>query len=107
VVDVLISQAPSVEIRNRLPSNDEHISVFLPCAPNPDHGLLLLVPRRQDPRNRDERRRRRDPDHVLGVVQPGSDPQKKIQPWRRRECRAAASWRRMSHAAAGEGGVRL
>src|SRR5437773_4721390 len=32
---VLISQAPSAEIANKLASQEEHISVFLPCAPNP------------------------------------------------------------------------
>ena len=42
---VLISQAPSVEIANRLPGQDEHISVFLPCAPNPTTGFFFYVPK--------------------------------------------------------------
>ena len=75
---VLISQAPSVEIANKLPGADEHISVFLPCAPNPTTGFFFYVRKSEDHRNRHERRRRRDADHVRGVVQPGSDPQKKI-----------------------------
>ena len=75
---VLISQPPSVEIANSLPGQEEHISVFLPCAPNPTTGFLLLRAEKQDHRSRDERRGCRDPDHVGGVVQPGSDPQKKI-----------------------------
>src|SRR5947208_1573050 len=35
---VLISQSPSVEIENKLPGQEEHISVFLPCSPNPTTG---------------------------------------------------------------------
>jgi len=42
---VLISQAPSVEIANKLPGQEEHISVFLPCAPNPTTGFFFYVPR--------------------------------------------------------------
>ena len=62
---VLISQAPSVEIANKLPGKEEHISVFLPCAPNPTTGFLLLCAEERDHRDRDERRGRRDADHVL------------------------------------------
>ena len=62
---VLISQSPSVEIANRLPEQGRaHLGVPA-LRPEPDHGLLLLRAEEQDPRNRDERRRRRDPDHVL------------------------------------------
>ena len=42
---VLISQAPSVEIANSLPGQEEHISVFLPCAPNPTTGFFFYVPK--------------------------------------------------------------
>ena len=42
---VLISQPPSVEIANSLPGQEEHISVFLPCAPNPTTGFFFYVPR--------------------------------------------------------------
>ena len=42
---VLISQAPSVEIANALPGEEEHISVFLPCAPNPTTGFFFYVPK--------------------------------------------------------------
>ena len=75
---VLISQAPSVEIANKLPgAGGAHLGVPALRA-EPDHRLLLLCAEEQDHRSRDERRGRRDPDHVRGVVQPGSDPQKKI-----------------------------
>src|SRR6201991_718072 len=42
---VLISQSPSVEIANSLPGQEEHISVFLPCAPNPTTGFFFYVPK--------------------------------------------------------------
>jgi uncharacterized membrane protein len=41
---VLISQPPSQDVSTHLPSKEEHISVFLPCAPNPTTGKLYFVP---------------------------------------------------------------
>ena len=61
---VLISQSPSVNIASQLPGQEEHISVFLPCAPNPTTGFFFYVPEEQDHRSRHEHRRRRDADHV-------------------------------------------
>jgi uncharacterized membrane protein len=43
---VLISQSPSADIAASLPGQEEHISVFLPCAPNPTTGFFFYVPRR-------------------------------------------------------------
>src|SRR5947199_5942495 len=42
---VLISQSPSVEIAASLPGQEEHISVFLPCSPNPTTGFFFYVPK--------------------------------------------------------------
>jgi uncharacterized membrane protein len=42
---VFISQPPSPEVAGRLPDS-EHISVFLPCTPNPTTGFFFYVPRR-------------------------------------------------------------
>src|ERR1700685_3938544 len=42
---VLISQAPSEDIAESIPGQEEHISVFLPCAPNPTTGFFFYVPR--------------------------------------------------------------
>ena len=75
---VLISQAPSVEIANNLPGREEHISVFLPCAPNPTTGLFFYVPRS---RIIEVEMSAEDAATLImscGVVQPGSDGQKKI-----------------------------
>jgi uncharacterized membrane protein len=43
---VFISQPPSAEVADRLPGGDEHISVFLPCTPNPTTGFYFYVPRK-------------------------------------------------------------
>jgi uncharacterized membrane protein len=75
---VLISQAPSVEIAASLPGKDEHMSVFLPCAPNPTTGFFFYVPKSKviviDMTAEDAATLIMS----AGVVQPGSDPQKKI-----------------------------
>jgi uncharacterized membrane protein len=42
---VFMSQAPSPDVAGRLPDT-EHISVFLPCTPNPTTGFFFYVPRR-------------------------------------------------------------
>src|SRR5947207_4308736 len=75
---VLISQSPSVEIENKLPSPEEHISVFLPCSPNPTTGFFFYVPKS---RIIEVEMTAEDAATLImsaGVVQPGSDPQKKI-----------------------------
>jgi len=74
---VLISQAPSVDIASKLPSQEEHISVFLPCAPNPTTGFFFYVPKSKiievDMSTEDAATLIMS----AGVVQPGSDPQKR------------------------------
>src|SRR5437879_10417888 len=75
---VLISQSPSVEVANNLPGQEEHISVFLPCAPNPTTGFFFYVPKSKII----EIQMSTDEAATLimsaGVVQPGTDQQKKI-----------------------------
>src|ERR1700716_3481327 len=75
---VLISQAPSVEIANNLPGAEEHISVFLPCAPNPTTGFFFYVPRSKIIEVDMSAEDAATLIMSAGVVQPGSDPQKKI-----------------------------
>src|SRR3981189_1259462 len=75
---VLISQAPSVEVANNLPGKEGHISVFLPCAPNPTTGFFFYVPKS---RIIEVEMTAEDAATLImscGVVQPGSDPQKRI-----------------------------
>jgi uncharacterized membrane protein len=42
---VFLSQRPSKEIVAHLPSREEHVSVFLPCTPNPTTGFFFYVAR--------------------------------------------------------------
>ena len=43
---VFLSQPPSSDVAERLPES-EHISVFLPCTPNPTTGFFFYLPRRE------------------------------------------------------------
>src|SRR5882762_9048598 len=75
---VLISQPPSAEVADSLPGKEEHISVFLPCSPNPTTGFFFYVPKSKII---DVEMSTEDAATLImsaGVVQPGSDPQKKI-----------------------------
>jgi uncharacterized membrane protein len=42
---VFLSSAPGADITARLPSQEEHVSVFLPCTPNPTTGFFFYVAR--------------------------------------------------------------
>ena len=42
---VFLSSSPSGDIAVKLPSDDEYVSVFLPCAPNPTTGFFFYVRR--------------------------------------------------------------
>jgi len=75
---VLISQAPSEEIAESIPGREEHISVFLPCAPNPTTGFFFYVPKS---RVIEVDMSTEDAATLImscGVVQPGADSQKKM-----------------------------
>lgn len=44
---VFLSQPPSADVANRLPNkDDDYISVFLPCTPNPTTGFFFYLPRK-------------------------------------------------------------
>ncbi|MDB5547455.1 MAG: hypothetical protein JWP21_902 [Tardiphaga sp.] len=75
---VLISQAPSVEVAASLPGTDEHISVFLPCAPNPTTGFFFYLPKSKIIEIDMSAEDAATLIMSAGVVQPGADPQKKI-----------------------------
>jgi uncharacterized membrane protein len=42
---VFMSQPPSAEITWVLPNKEEHVSVFMPCTPNPTTGFFFYVAR--------------------------------------------------------------
>src|SRR5246127_1072767 len=76
---VLISQPPSGDVASSLPGEEDHISVFMPCSPNPTTGFFFYVPKSKiievDMSTEDAATLIMS----CGVVQPGStnDPQKK------------------------------
>src|SRR6201999_1922689 len=74
---VLISQEPSIDVARSLPGQEDHISVFLPCAPNPTTGFFFYVPKSKiievDMSTEDAATLIMS----CGVVQPGTDPQKR------------------------------
>jgi uncharacterized membrane protein len=44
---VFLSTPPGSDITARLPSQEEYVSVFMPCTPNPTTGFFFYVPRRE------------------------------------------------------------
>src|ERR1700753_1397245 len=75
---VLISQSPSEDVARSLPGQEDHISVFLPCAPNPTTGFFFYVPKSKiievDMSTEDAATLIMS----CGVVQPGADQQTKV-----------------------------
>src|SRR5579864_9621081 len=74
---VLISQPPSADVANSLP-DEEHISVFLPCSPNPTTGFFFYVPRSKIVEVEMTAEEAATLIMSAGVVQPGADQQKKL-----------------------------
>jgi uncharacterized membrane protein len=75
---VLISQPPSQDVSQRLPGKEEHISVFLPCAPNPTTGFFFYVPKSGVIEVDMTAEQAATLIMSCGVVQPGSDPKKNV-----------------------------
>ena len=75
---VLISQPPSTEVSTHLPGKEEHISVFLPCSPNPTTGFFFYVPKSKVIEVEMSAEAAATLIMSAGVVQPGSEQQKKI-----------------------------
>jgi uncharacterized membrane protein len=74
---VLISQSPSAEIAASLPGQEEQLAVFLPCAPNPTTGFFFYVPKSKIIEIEMSAEDAATLIMSAGVVQPGSDPQKR------------------------------
>ena len=75
---VLISQPPSIDVARGLPGSEEHISVFLPCAPNPTTGFFFYVPKSKIIEVEMSAEDAATLIMSCGVVQPGADQQRKI-----------------------------
>ena len=72
---VLISQQPSTEVARSLPGQEEHISVFLPCSPNPTTGFFFYVPKSKIVEVEMSAEDAATLIMSAGVVQPGSSEQ--------------------------------
>jgi uncharacterized membrane protein len=75
---VLLSQPPSTDLAQSLPGQEDHISVFLPCAPNPTTGFFFYV---QKSKVIEVDMSAEDAATLImscGVVQPGADQQKRV-----------------------------
>ncbi|MFN5722147.1 MAG: DUF502 domain-containing protein, partial [Bradyrhizobium sp.] len=74
---VLISQAPNAELAASFPGQEEHISVFLPCAPNPTTGFFFYVPKSKVIEIEMSTEDAATLIMSAGVVQPGTNDQKR------------------------------
>src|SRR3569833_3592196 len=70
---VLISLPPNGEVAERLPEQEEYISVFLPCAPNPTTGFFFYVPKSKVIEIEMSAEDAATLIKTTGVVQPGSE----------------------------------
>ncbi|MCA1457745.1 DUF502 domain-containing protein [Bradyrhizobium sp. BRP22] len=75
---VLISQSPSANIAASLPGQEEHISVFLPCSPNPTTGFFFYVPKSKIIEVEMTAEDAATLIMSAGVVQPGSGDAKRV-----------------------------
>jgi uncharacterized membrane protein len=75
---VLISQSPSAEVARSLPGQEEHISVFLPCSPNPTTGFFFYVPKSKIIEVEMSAEDAATLIMSAGVVQPGAADSKKV-----------------------------
>jgi uncharacterized membrane protein len=74
---VFLSQPPSSSIANRLPAS-EHVSVFLPCTPNPTTGFFFYLPRKDVVELDIKVEEAMTLLISAGMIQPDDDPQKKF-----------------------------
>ncbi|MGO4715326.1 DUF502 domain-containing protein [Bradyrhizobium sp. 2TAF24] len=75
---VLISQTPSGDVAAKLPGQQEYMSVFMPCAPNPTTGFFFYVPKASVIEIDMSAEEAATLIMSAGVVQPGGDPNKKV-----------------------------
>jgi uncharacterized membrane protein len=75
---VFLSQPPGGDIAARLPSQEEHVSAFMPCTPNPTTGFFFYVPRRDIIELDIPVEAAAKLIMSAGLIQPDSDQQKKL-----------------------------
>jgi uncharacterized membrane protein len=75
---VFISAAPGSDITAQLPTQEEHVSVFMPCSPNPTTGFFFYVPRREIIELDIPVEAAAKLIMTAGMIQPDGDPQKRL-----------------------------
>jgi len=75
---VFLSTPPGSDITSRLPTQEEHVSVFMPCTPNPTTGFFFFVPRREVIELDIPVEAAAKLVMTAGMIQPDGDPQKKL-----------------------------
>src|SRR5246500_4909536 len=75
---VLISQPPSTDVAQSLPGQEDHMSVFMPCSPNPTTGFFFYVPKSKIIEVEMSAEEAATLIMSAGVVQPGAGQQKKL-----------------------------
>jgi uncharacterized membrane protein len=75
---VFLSTPPGSEVTARLPSAEEHVSVFMPCTPNPTTGFFFYVPRSGIIELDISVEQAAKLIMTAGMIQPNGDPQKKL-----------------------------
>jgi len=75
---VFLSAPPGADITAQLPTQEEHVSVFMPCTPNPTTGFFFYVPRREIIELDIPVEAAAKLIMTAGMIQPDGDPQKKL-----------------------------
>jgi len=75
---VFLSAPPGSEITAHFPTQEEHLSVFMPCTPNPTTGFFFYVPRREIIELDIPVEAAAKLIMTAGMIQPDGDPQKKL-----------------------------
>jgi uncharacterized membrane protein len=75
---VFLSTPPGSDITARLPTQEEHVSVFMPCTPNPTTGFFFFVPRREVIELDIPVEAAAKLVMTAGMIQPDGDPPKKL-----------------------------
>jgi uncharacterized membrane protein len=75
---VFLSTPPGSDITAQLPTQEEHVSVFMPCTPNPTTGFFFYVPRREIIELDIPVEAAAKLIMTAGMIQPDGDPQKKL-----------------------------
>ena len=75
---VFLSSPPGSDITELLPSAEEHVSVFMPCTPNPTTGFFFYVPRSEIIELDISAETAAKLIMTAGMIQPNGDPQKKL-----------------------------